>query len=292
MTEEDNEPLCAAPVEWSRSEGLIAYPKAVEAMEARVAEIAAGRAREAVWLIEHPPVYTAGTSANVADLVAPERFPVFKTGRGGQYTYHGPGQRVVYVMLDVKKRFGDVREFVRALEGWTIAAIGQFGIASHTTPGRVGVWVRRQHGEPACDPGEGSTQPSGEEDKIAAIGVRLRRWVSFHGIAINVSPDLEHFSGIVPCGISDQGITSLAQLASEVSRHGAGLLRDGAGSELGLELESELGPERRPSLEAYSGLPAAARAKALMDALDEALLTTFSARIGQTIAGEPLLVTA
>lgn len=274
MSYEDQQPLDAAPIEWSRSEGLIAYPRAVDAMEARVADIAAGRAREAVWLIEHPPVYTAGTSANAADLVAPQRFPVFKTGRGGQYTYHGPGQRVVYVMLDVKKRFGDVRAFVRALEDWTMDAIARFGVASHTTPGRVGVWVARPNDQAAMDQGEGSLHPSHCEDKIAAIGVRLRRWVSFHGIAINVSPDLEHFSGIVPCGISDQGVTSLSRLAGQASRHGAGPEGPGDG------------------LDAYAALPAAQRATALMQALDEALLTTFQARIGATVAGEPLLVEA
>ncbi len=273
MKDEECAPFSGPPVEWSRSEGLVDYPRAVEAMEARVADITAGRAGEAVWLLEHPPVYTAGTSANSEDLVAPERFPVFKTGRGGQYTYHGPGQRVVYVMLDVRKRYGDVRAFVRELEGWTIDAIAEFGIVSHTTPGRVGVWVPRRRSASAAGPGStsdmssgselGSAQVAAHEDKIAAIGIRLRRWVSFHGIAINVSPDLEHFSGIVPCGISDQGVTSLTRLAPDI---------DG--------------------LHTFAAMTAETRAKALMSALDEALLATFKRRFGEITPGEPLLVSA
>lgn len=187
-------------VDWMVSSGLVAYEDALRIMHARGEAIAGGEAAEAVWLLEHPALYTAGTSAKPQDLLAPARFPVHATGRGGQYTYHGPGQRVVYVMLDVKKRFGDVRRFVTALEGWTVAALAVFGVAGSTRPDRVGVWVDHvQAGRPRTD-------------KIAAIGVRLRRWVSTHGISINVAPDLSHFSGIVPCGIADAGITSLADL--------------------------------------------------------------------------------
>jgi lipoyl(octanoyl) transferase len=169
-------------------------------MESRVAAMAEGRAPELVWLLEHPPLYTAGTSATDDELVAPARFPVFRTGRGGRYTYHGPGQRVAYVMLDVRRRSGDVRAFVRALEEWVIGSLAAFNVRGETRPDRVGVWVRR--------PEKGS----GVEDKIAAIGIRLRRWISYHGISINVEPDLAHFDGIVPCGIRDHGVTSLADL--------------------------------------------------------------------------------
>lgn len=188
------------PIEWCETAGLVDYEQAVTAMEARVAAISAGIAQEAVWLLQHPPLYTAGTSARPEDLTAPDRFPVYRAGRGGQYTYHGPGQRVAYVMLDVRKRVGDVRAFVKALEGWIIDALSQLGIKAHIREGRVGVWVPR----PDLGPGR--------EDKIAAIGIRLRKWVSFHGIAINVAPELEHFDGIVPCGIADQGVTSLLDL--------------------------------------------------------------------------------
>jgi len=190
-------------VDWIVAPGLTPYAEAVAAMERRAAAIADGTAGEAVWLVEHPPVYTAGTSADPADLVAPDRFPVFETGRGGQYTYHGPGQRVAYVMLDVRARGGDVRGFVGALERWVIAALAALDITGETRTGRVGVWVRR--------PEEGATAPS-REDKIAAIGIRLKRWISFHGISINVAPDLTHFDGIVPCGIREHGVTSLADL--------------------------------------------------------------------------------
>jgi lipoyl(octanoyl) transferase len=192
-------------IEWAISDTLVDYAAAVAAMETRAAAITDGSAGELIWLLEHPPLYTAGTSAKPADLLAPERFPVHATGRGGQYTYHGPGQRVVYVMLDVRRRFGDLRAFVCALERWVIETLDSFNVKGETRDGRVGVWVRR--------PDKGATV----EDKIAAVGIRVRRWVSFHGIAINVEPDLDHFSGIVPCGIPDHGVTSLADLGRIVS---------------------------------------------------------------------------
>jgi lipoyl(octanoyl) transferase len=192
-------PTGAAPVEWAVSAGIVPYEVACAFMAQRVDAIAAGTAREFVWLLEHPPLYTAGTSANAADLLEPGRFPVHRSGRGGQYTYHGPGQRVGYVMLDVGRRYGDVRAYVAALEEWIIDALARLSVESITVPGRVGVWVAR--------PGDAA-----RKDKIAAIGVRLRRWVSSHGFAINVAPDLTHFSGIVPCGIADDGVTSLSKL--------------------------------------------------------------------------------
>ncbi|MBB4212147.1 lipoyl(octanoyl) transferase [Rhodothalassium salexigens DSM 2132] len=172
-------------------------------MERRVAEIRAGTAPELIWLVEHPPLYTAGTRAKPADLLTPDRFPVYQTGRGGEYTYHGPGQRVVYVMIDLTRRGRDVRRFVAGLEAWIIAALARFNVTAEVRDGRVGVWVPR----PAM----------GREDKIAAIGVRVRRWVSYHGLAINVDPDLAHFSGIVPCGLSAFGVTSLADLGYPVT---------------------------------------------------------------------------
>ncbi|MGI9421677.1 MAG: lipoyl(octanoyl) transferase LipB, partial [Hyphomicrobiaceae bacterium] len=181
------------------------YEAAVAAMEARVAAIAAGQASELIWLLQHPPLYTAGTSADPADLLQPDRFPVYRTGRGGQYTYHGPGQRVVYVMLDVKRRTGDVRAFVRQLERWIITTLATFGVAGDVRADRVGVWVPRPE------------LGAGREDKIAAIGIRVRRWVSYHGISLNVCPDLDHFDGIVPCGIASHGVTSLAELGVEAS---------------------------------------------------------------------------
>jgi lipoyl(octanoyl) transferase len=174
-------------------------------MEARVERIALARAPELVWLLEHPPIYTGGTSARPEDLLDPDRFPVLRTGRGGQFTYHGPGQRVVYVMLDVKRRFRDVRAFVAALEAWTIDALAELRVVGETRPGRVGIWVRR--------PGNGVQG----EDKIAAIGLRLRKWVSLHGLSLNVSPDLGHYTGIVPCGIAGHGVTSLAALGAPAS---------------------------------------------------------------------------
>lgn len=193
-------------VEWRISDRPVPYPRAIEEMEARVAAIAAGSSGEQVWLLEHPPLYTAGTSANEADLLTPGRFPVYHTGRGGQFTYHGPGQRVVYAMLDLDRRGRDVRAYVRRLEQWTIAALARFGVKAERREGRVGLWVAR-HG-PTDVP---------VDDKIAAIGVRIRRWVSFHGIAINVAPDLEHFGGIVPCGIQGHGVTSLAALGHAIT---------------------------------------------------------------------------
>jgi len=199
-------------VEWITADGLTEYEDAVAFMEARAEAIARGEADELIWLVEHPPLYTAGTSAKPADLVEPDRFAVFQTRRGGQYTYHGPGQRVAYVMLDLNRRGRDVRAFVRRLEDWIIAALAEFNIRGEIRDGRVGVWVARPD-KPALPDG------SPREDKIAAIGVRLRKWVSFHGIAFNVSPDLSHFGGITPCGISDPryGVTSLQDLGHAVS---------------------------------------------------------------------------
>lgn len=193
------------PVEWVVAEGLTGYDEAVAEMETRAALIADGEARERVWLVEHPPLYTAGTSAKDEDLIAPERFPVFRSGRGGQFTYHGPGQRVAYVMLDLKRRQPDLRRFVAALEGWLIGALDDFNIRGERREDRVGVWVRR--------PDRGADV----EDKIAAIGIRVRRWVSFHGISFNVDPELSHFDGIVPCGVSRHGVTSLVDLGLPVS---------------------------------------------------------------------------
>ncbi len=190
------------PVEWLASPAPAPYPEAVALMEERVAAIRAGEAPAAVWLVEHPPLYTAGTSADPHDLLMPDRFPVYASGRGGQYTYHGPGQRVIYPMLDLKLLGGDVRRFVHTLEAWAIAALARFGVTAETREDRVGLWVRRG---------------PGREDKIGAIGVRVRRWVSFHGMALNVNPNLSHFGGIVPCGISDHGVTSLADLGIEAT---------------------------------------------------------------------------
>ena len=191
---------------WAVSQGLVDYPAAVAAMEARAAAIADGTAGELVWLLEHPPLYTAGVSAKAGDLIEPDRFPVFASGRGGQYTYHGPGQRVAYVMLDLTKRQRDVRAFVAALEAWVIGALGHFNVAGELRDGRVGVWVERKA------PGAPT-----REDKIAAIGVKLRRWVSFHGISLNVEPDLSHFTGIVPCGVTAHGVTRLVDLGRPVT---------------------------------------------------------------------------
>ncbi|AUH63886.1 lipoyl(octanoyl) transferase LipB [Paracoccus zhejiangensis] len=195
-------------VEWLTTPGLTDYDEALAVMEARVAAIHAGEADELVWLVEHPPLYTAGTSAKAEDLLQ-ARFPVHAVGRGGQYTYHGPGQRVVYVMLDLNRRGRDVRAFVQRLENWVIAALAEFGLKGEIREGRVGVWVARPDKVPLFD-------GSPREDKIAAIGVKLRRWVSFHGIAINVEPDLSHYGGIVPCGISGHGVTSLVDLGLPV----------------------------------------------------------------------------
>lgn len=196
--------------EWRISPGLVPYAQALAEMEARVEAIHHGTAPELIWLLEHPPLYTAGTSARDQDLTDPLRFPVHKVGRGGQYTYHGPGQRVVYVLLDVGARGRDVRCFVRQMENWVIAALAQFNVAGEIRPGRVGVWVRRPDKPPLPD-------GSPAEDKIAAIGVKLRRWVSFHGLSVNVDPDLSHYSGIVPCGIKGHGVTSLVDLGLPVT---------------------------------------------------------------------------
>ncbi|UWR04349.1 lipoyl(octanoyl) transferase LipB [Ruegeria conchae] len=197
-------------MEWKTTDGLIDYDEATAFMEARVAAIAAGEADECVWLLEHPPLYTAGTSAKREDLTDPDRFPVYESKRGGQYTYHGPGQRVVYVMLDVGTRGHDVRRFVQQLEAWVIAALAEFNVKGEIREGRVGVWVQRQD-KPLTIAGQTA------EDKIAAIGIRLRKWVSFHGISINVEPDLSHFGGIVPCGIQEHGVTSLVDLGLPVT---------------------------------------------------------------------------
>ncbi|WP_336488903.1 lipoyl(octanoyl) transferase LipB [Methylobacterium nigriterrae] len=192
-------------VAWSVVDHPAPYEATVAAMEARAAAIARGEAAECVWLVEHPPLYTAGTSAREADLVEPGRFPVHRTGRGGQFTYHGPGQRVAYVMLDLNRRRPDLRAYVSALEAWIIATLDAFNVRGERREDRVGVWVRRPE------------RGAGVEDKIAAIGIRVRRWVSFHGISLNVEPDLSHFSGIVPCGIRGHGVTSLVDLGHLVS---------------------------------------------------------------------------
>jgi lipoyl(octanoyl) transferase len=189
-------------MEWFVSKQRVAYEAASDFMQQRAADIRAGSAPDAVWLLEHPPLYTAGTSASEADLLDAGPFPVYQTGRGGQYTYHGPGQRIAYVMVDLKNRNSDVRAYVRDLEAWIIAALARFGVTGERREGRVGIWVAHD---------------DGREDKIAAIGVRVRRWVTFHGISINVAPDLSHYQGIVPCGISGHGVTSLAELGIEAS---------------------------------------------------------------------------
>jgi lipoyl(octanoyl) transferase len=183
--------------DWRIDDSPIAYPDAVEAMEARVAAIHEDSASELIWLTEHPPLYTAGSSANPAELIIPDRFPVFQTGRGGKHTYHGPGQRIVYVMLDLKARRSDVRKYVQALEEWIILTLARFAVKGERREGRIGVWV---------------VLPGKQEAKIAAIGVRVRRWVTLHGLSINIDPDLSHYGGIIPCGISDFGVTSLAAL--------------------------------------------------------------------------------
>lgn len=222
------------PVEWIVAEGLTDYESALAFMEDRAARIARGAAGECVWLVEHPPLYTAGTSSKPGDLVD-RRFPVFETGRGGQYTYHGPGQRVAYAMLDLKRRRPDVRGYVAGLEAWLIATLAAFNVKGERREDRVGVWVRRP------DKPRG---PGGEmaEDKIAAIGVRLRQWVSFHGVALNVEPDLTHFSGIVPCGVSSAhyGVTSLADLGLPVTIHDADIA-------LRKAFEEIFGPTAAPS---------------------------------------------
>jgi lipoyl(octanoyl) transferase len=194
---------CPDPVRWEVADRPVSYGEAVSRMEAQAEAIARGDAQELVWLVEHPALYTAGTSAKPSDLIAPDRFPVFQTGRGGQHTYHGPGQRVVYVMLDLRKRGQDVRAFVAALERWIIATLAEFDLKGETREDRVGVWIRRP----------------GREDKIAALGIRVRRGVTFHGIAINLNPDLTHFDGIVPCGVLEHGVTSFEDLGLPISLH-------------------------------------------------------------------------
>ncbi|MDB5702834.1 MAG: lipB [Sphingomonadales bacterium] len=187
-------------IEWKVSEGLVPYPEALAWMEARASAIAEGTARECIWLLEHPPLYTAGTSADIAELLD-DRFPVFKAGRGGRYTYHGPGQRIGYLMIDLNKRGRDVRCFVHAVEGWVIATLGRLGIEARREPGRIGIW----------------TDDAGQEAKIGAIGIRVRRWVSLHGFSVNISPDLSHFGGIVPCGLAEFPVTSVTKLGSAAS---------------------------------------------------------------------------
>ena len=198
-------------IEWRVSDGLVPYEEALAFMDERSAAIRAGTARECVWLLEHPPLFTAGTSADPAELLNPSGFPVYKAGRGGRYTYHGPGQRVGYVMIDLDKRGRDVRLLVDSLEGWMIAALAELGVDAHRAPGRIGIWV-----------GEGP-----KEAKIAALGIRIKRWVTLHGFSVNVAPDLEHFGGIVPCGISDFGVTSIEAEGKEtpMSRVDAALKR-------------------------------------------------------------------
>ena len=195
-------PVAGAAVEWRVSPGLTPYLEALAAMEARAAAIRAGEAPELVWLLEHPPLYTAGTSADPAELFNPDGLPVYVAGRGGRYTYHGPGQRVGYVMLDLERRGRDVRRFVHALEGWVIATLGALGVAARRAPGRIGIWVDHE----------------GREAKVGAIGVRVRRWVTMHGFAVNLDPKLSHFSGIVPCGIADFPVTSLDEMGKANAR--------------------------------------------------------------------------
>jgi lipoyl(octanoyl) transferase len=196
------EPMTDIPpdIEWRTSEGTVSYAEALDFMNERAAAIRDGTERECVWLLEHPPLFTAGTSADPAELINPMDLPVYEAGRGGRYTYHGPGQRVGYVMLDLEKRGRDIRRFVHCLEGWMIAALAELGVAAHRAQGRIGIWV-----------GQGD-----EEAKIGALGVRVKRWVTLHGFALNVAPDLAHFAGIVPCGIADFGVTSLAELGKQM----------------------------------------------------------------------------
>ena len=201
---------CKIMIDWTLSKGLVPYSDAISHMETHVEGMIAGTASEQIWLLEHPPLYTAGTSAKIADLVDPDRFPVYTSQRGGQYTYHGPGQRIAYAMLDLNKRGKDVRKFVHNLEDWVILTLAEFGVKGERRAGRVGVWVVRKD-KPLTTLGQ---HP---EDKIAAIGVRLRKWTSFHGISINVEPDLEHYGGIIPCGIQEHGVTSLVDLGLPVS---------------------------------------------------------------------------
>ena len=229
-------------MDWIVSPGLTPYPDALAAMERRVDGILSGAEPEALWLLEHPPLYTAGTSARPEHLLNPGGFDVFEARRGGQYTYHGPGQRVVYVMLDLAARGRDVRRFVEALEAWTIAALAEFGLSAETRPGRVGVWLPRPEKPPLPD-------GTPREDKIAAIGVRLRRWVSFHGLSINVEPELSHFGGIVPCGITGHGVTSLVDMGLPVTMADldAALARTRPVLEAALPRDAAPAPLRAPS---------------------------------------------
>lgn len=227
-------PAAGSPaVEWTVADGPVGYERALAVMERRVAAIADGSAPEQVWLLEHPPLYTAGTSAREGDLVAPARLPVFRTGRGGQYTYHGPGQRIAYVMLDLQRRAPDLRRFVSALEAWLIGTLAAFNVRGERREDRVGVWVRRpERGE-------------GVEEKIAAIGIRVRRWVTFHGVSLNVEPDLRHFDGIVPCGVREHGVTSLVDLGLPVAMHDADLALRSAFEEVFGPTVSGRGPAAR-----------------------------------------------
>ncbi|HEY8571350.1 lipoyl(octanoyl) transferase LipB [Phenylobacterium sp.] len=220
----------AVPSGWAVSSGLVGYPEAVAAMEARAQAIAEGRAGELVWLLEHPPLYTAGVSAKPGDLLDPQRFPVFESGRGGQFTYHGPGQRVAYVMLDLSARKKDVRAFVAALEAWLIGALARFNVKGEVREGRVGVWVERK------------APRFVSEDKIAAVGVKIRRWVSFHGVSLNVEPELSHFGGIVPCGVTQHGVTSLVDLGLPVTMDEADAALKGSFREVFGEVEDAFPP--------------------------------------------------
>lgn len=227
LDQTDRDASGTAP-EWRIDDVPVPYQAAVAAMEARVAEIRAGRAGELVWLLEHPPLYTAGTSAEPTELLEPDRFPVFKTGRGGRYTYHGPGQRVAYVLLDLRQRGADIRCYVHDLEEWIIRTIAHFNVRGERRAGRVGIWVQRTDlGMPA------------REDKIAALGVRVRHWVAYHGIALNVDPDLSHFTGIVPCGVAQHGVTSLASLGIAVAMAEVDMA-------LRVEFQRVFGKERHP----------------------------------------------
>jgi lipoyl(octanoyl) transferase len=211
-------------IAWKISDAPVDYPDALRFMEQRVEDIHAGRKPQLVWLLEHPPLYTAGTSAREEDLLAPNRFPVYPTGRGGQFTYHGPGQRVGYVMLDLRRRSNDVRRFVRDLEEWLIRSLAHFNLRGERREGRVGIWIAR---------------PGGREDKVAALGIRVRKGISFHGVSLNVDPELDHFSGIVPCGISAFGVTSLAQLGLTATLHDVDLAMKSAFEEVFGPVEPE-----------------------------------------------------
>lgn len=233
-------------LEWRISDHLVSYPDALALMEERVRAIRAGEAGELVWLLEHPPLYTAGTSANPSDLVDPDRFPVYDAGRGGQYTYHGPGQRVGYFLLDLKKRGRDVRQFVYSLEEVIIRSLAAFGVTAERRAGRVGVWV---------------TRADRREEKVAAIGVRVRQWVTYHGISINVEPDLSHFDGIVPCGIAEHGVTSMTDLGLPITMNDLDVvLKDVFDEVFGLKsrrmhLEVQPAPDAIPAKLPYEAMP-------------------------------------